>query len=325
MEKAMKNIMIKGGLAIALLTTLFACSDKEHFDVTGDTVNRIFVNTRSSYVNEVSFNVIHTPIGNMGDNVSIKIPVRATMPVSAATRVTLALDPSLIDSYNAKNGTAFKAIPTNLLDIANGHLTIPSGATLSTDSMSIQVKDIAALTDPAYVVPLKITSVSGAAGATVSENLSSVFLRVNTRSTNVYDSPTSVPGTLITDRNGWTARVTPTPTAGQVAWMFNTSTTQHWTLAPAAQCDIDVDMGSLKDGIQGIRMVSANSYRILQVETFTSLDGSTWTSQGISSVANANNQFIRFYAPVRARHTRIRVLGWQNTNFIRVIQYHIYQ
>ena len=60
----MKKIMIKGLLGMVLLLQS-ACSEKEQFDVTGDNVNRIFVNTRSSYVNEVSFNVIHTPIGNM--------------------------------------------------------------------------------------------------------------------------------------------------------------------------------------------------------------------------------------------------------------------
>lgn len=320
----MKKIMIKGLLGIALLAQ-FSCSEKEHFDVTGDNVNRIFVNTRSSYVNEVSFNVIHTPIGNMGDDVAIKIPVRATMPVSSSTRVTLALDPTLLDSYNAQQQTAYKAVPANLLEIGNGDLTIPSGATLSTDSISIKVRDIAALTESSYLIPLKITSISGAADADISGNLSTVFLRIHTRRTNVYDSPTSVPGTLITDRTGWTAQVAPAPTAGQVAWMFNTSTTQHWTLAPAAQCDIDVNMGSIKEGVQGIRMVSANNYRVTQVETFTSLDGVTWDSQGISTVSNSNNQFIRFYAPVRAHHTRIRVLDWQNANFIRVIQYHIYQ
>ena len=247
------------------------------------------------------------------------------MPVSSSTRVTLALDPNLLDAYNAQHQTAYKAVPSNLLEVGNGDLTIPSGATLSADSLSIRVRDIATLTDPSYLIPLKITSVSGTSNASISENLSTVFLRIATRSTNVYDSPTAVPGTLINDRNGWTAQVSPTPTAGQANLMFTTSTQQHWTLAPAAQCDIDVDMGSIKESIQGIRMVSANNYRVTQVETFTSLDGVSWNSQGISTVSNANNQFIRFYAPVRARHTRIRVLGWQNANFIRVIQYHIYQ
>lgn len=309
---------------ISMFLTI-SCSDKEQFDITGDNVNRIFVNTQSNYVNNIVFNIIHTPIGNMGDEIKVKIPVRATKPTSSDVRVSFAIDQALLEGYNSANQTAYQAVPASVLEMEGEELTITSGRTASTDSLNIHISNVSTLTESSYLIPIRIQTISGAENSEISSNLNTILIRIHTRSTNVYDGPTSVPGTLINDRTGWMATVNPTPTAGAASNMFTTSAQQHWTLSPSSPCDITVDMATEKSGIQGIRMVSANNYRILNVETFTSSNGTDWLSQGVSTVANANNQFIRFYSPVQARYLRVSVKGWQSDNNIRVIQYHIYQ
>ncbi|TJZ60649.1 DUF1735 domain-containing protein [Sphingobacterium olei] len=310
------------GISILLIS---ACSDKEQFDVTGDTVNRIFVNTQSGYVNDITYNIIHTPIGNMGDEIKLKVPVSATKPTSSDVKVSFTVDPTLLDTYNSMNQTGYQTVPANLLEIEGQELTITSGRMSSTDSLYIHIPNVSTLTESAYLIPVRIQTISGAENSEISSNLNTILIRIHTRSTNVYDGPTSVPGTLINDRTGWVATVNPSPTAGSASNMFTTSSQQHWTLSPSVPCDITVDMVTEKSEIQGIRMVSANNYRLSQVETFTSHNGSDWISQGVSAVANSNNQFIRFYSPVTARYLRVSVSGWQNNNNIRVIQYHIYQ
>lgn len=320
----MKKLLHKV-FGLALLLCLGACALNDEFDVTGDPTNRIFLNTQTAYVNNVDFQLVHTPVGNVGDQVNIKIPVRSTKPASGNISVRIAKDNALIDSYNRDNQTSFKAVPDNLLELTSEELVIADGSTVSVDSLVVKITNVTPLTEPAYLIPLRISSLSGSKGAEVSTNLNTVYLKISTRSTNVYDAPTSVPGTMLIDRAGWEANVNPMPTAGQAAFMFTTSTQQHWTLAPSAECDIDVDMKNLKNQIQGIRMVSANGFRITRAEIFSSPDGVTYSTQGVATLANANNQFIRFYAPITARYIRVHVLGWQNAANVRVIQYHIYQ
>ncbi len=309
----------------ALLFCFCGCSTKEEFDVKGDATNRIFLNTQTAYVNNVNFQLIHTPVGNVGDQISIKIPVRSTKPASGNISVRIMMDNALIDSYNRDNQTSFKAVPDNLVQLTDEDLLIATGNTVSADSLALKISDVATLTESMYLIPLRISSISGNSGVEISTNLNTVFLKISSRSTNVYDAPTSVPGTMIVDRSGWEAIVNPMPTAGQANFMFTTSTQQHWTLSPSAECDIDVDMKSVKSQIQGLRMVSANGFRIIRAEVFSSMDGVSYSSQGIATLVNGNNQFIRFYSPITTRFLRVHVLGWQNASNIRVIQYNIYQ
>ncbi|WP_270089099.1 discoidin domain-containing protein [Sphingobacterium sp. SYP-B4668] len=312
MKKILNSVI---GVSMLLMTS---CSNKEHFDVTGDSVTKIFVNTQTSYINNLEFNVIHTPTGNMGDQVQVKIPVRATEPVTSDVSVSLAIDNSLLKVDD-------RAVPTEWIDIEHTVLKIASGTTHSVDSLVVNIPDVSMLTEPSYLIPIRIKSISGSSNSEISSNLSTIMVRIKTRSTNVYNSPTSGGGTIVTNRAGWTATVDPEPTAGLANNMFTTSTSQHWTLSPAAPCHIQVDMQAQKTDMKGIQLSSSNNYRLTNVETFTSNDGTSWTSQGTSSMVNANNQYIRFYAPVSARYIRIAVLGWQNNANIRVSQYYIFQ
>lgn len=130
---------------------------------------------------------------------------------------------------------------------------------------------------------------------------------------------------MIVERSGWTATVVPEPSMGAAGNMFTNSNQQHWTLAPAAECAITVDLGEMYADIQGMRLGSSNNYRLALAETSVSANGTEWVSQGVAPLANANNQHIQFYAPVTARYIRVNVLGWQNSSNIRVTQFYIYQ
>src|SRR5690606_12665083 len=148
-----------------------------------------------------------------------------------------------------------------------------AGQSVSSDSLVFKIKDYTLLTDEAYLVPIKIKSVPNNSAIEISNNLNTVYIRIKTRRTNTYEAPTSVTGTQLTTRTGWTATVTPTPTAGTANNMFTTSTSQHWTLSPSRECEINVDMVSTRNNISGILMTSSNNYRILKVETLSSIDG----------------------------------------------------
>ena len=66
-------------------------------------------------------------------------PVRLTKPAPANVEIAVSIDPTLVDEYNAANGTSYKALTD--VSVVNPIITVAQGQFLSTDSIEIDLND----------------------------------------------------------------------------------------------------------------------------------------------------------------------------------------
>lgn len=94
------------------------------------------------------------------------VNVATSKPTSSDTKVTLAVDNSIIDAYVATNAAVpYVAMPADAFSFTNTDVTIPAGKAYATVSVTIYKNKL----DPSksYMLPIKI---AGAAGFTISGN-----------------------------------------------------------------------------------------------------------------------------------------------------------
>jgi hypothetical protein len=306
---------------LALACAFNACKKDETFDFNGDATSRVYFNIGSYTVkNYDSFNFLvkHTPIGSIGDEIKAVVKVRATLETTESTKVSYSVDNSLVEAYNTARGTNYVAVPTGILELSTTQLNIPQGGLISADSLTVSVPQakMALLTAPGYVVPIKINSVNEAKNVAVSTNANTVYVVIKTVQTNLYDAPTAtdVVGTLNTVRTGWTATLDATLTSGSLPNMFDAGTNTSWYINPPKNVNLVVNMNAAITGIKGIRFhTSTTTYYLTTANVSTSMDGITWTSQGVAnfSIVNAY-QYVKFYSPVNARYIKLEITGWRS-------------
>ncbi len=320
-------------ILIAGSSQFYSCKDDEQFDFPGDNMNRVFfpienytVNTYDRYV----FSVKHTPLGSSGDQITIATPVRSAQAVSADVRVSLAIDNSLTEAYNAAKGTNYSRIPDGMVDLNTGQLTIRLGQQSSADSLkfSVSAEKYSQLTDSAYLVPLAITSVAGADNAAVSSNRNILYIVIRTSQTNVYDNTVlnDMTGSLLSDRSGWSATLNASLDYGTFSNMFDGRTNTYWYISPSKKVSLAVDLNNTYPGITGIRIhTSSTTYALTAVTISTSADGNSWIPQGLATLsASSAYQYIKFYSPVSARYIKLDIEGWRSATYIRMAEFDVY-
>jgi hypothetical protein len=102
--------------------------------------------------------IVRTPVGVFG-GISGNFNVSLHHAIEGDMKVTAVADNSLIDKYNSAKGTSYIALPasvTSVMTITPG--TITSGKTAADPTISVSVpNDVAkALTEPGYVLPLRL-------------------------------------------------------------------------------------------------------------------------------------------------------------------------
>lgn len=330
----MKNTTIfKYACALLAIGIFSACSDDENYDFEGDNTNRVYVNVGNYTVNSYngySFSVIHTPVGSFGDDVRVSFPVRCTIGASTDTRVTLEIDNAKVDTYNATSHADYSAIPSDLIEVEASTLTIPKGELSSSDSLTVLIPggNFAQLTEAGYVLPIRITAINDAGNTVISTNLNTVYVVVKTAQTNVYASPVlaDMVGTFLTGRSSWTATLDAALDRGALPDMFDGSTGSYWRVTPPKKCELTVDMTAEQANITGIRLHSqGTTYSFRTMDVYTSVDGSTWESQGAATLSTSTSyQYIKFYSPVTARYFKFVITGWRSTASLRMAEFDVY-
>lgn len=99
------------------------------------------------------------------DPVSTSINVRVSDPATAESRYRLVYDSQAIEDYNAKNETAYSALPENAFSLADAEVTIAEGTSVSTPAVltvnpfSEELKN----SGKKYALAFRLENVSGTA------------------------------------------------------------------------------------------------------------------------------------------------------------------
>lgn len=171
--------------ALSLLTvagmTLASCSD-DHFDVEGNPNNLVYIYEHAPRVFNAT--VYHTPTGDYGE-VKAAFPAKLQRTLGVDAIIGAQVDTSYVQTYNTEHNAHAVSVPASVLNsIVVKNDTIKAGEYKAAGNIEAEVPNsvLGQLTDSLYVIPLKMTVVSGA--LTPSEDLGVAYLVVNT--TNDY-------------------------------------------------------------------------------------------------------------------------------------------
>lgn len=305
--------MIKNKIEIVLFTLLcvglFSCSNDEDYDFPGTSENLVYMKPSSNTVNSfdlAKFQVYHTPVSSQS-NLNIKLPVFATIKASGNISVQVAINNSLVDTYNAEHSTEYKKVPDNLVVFKNEILTIPSGDMISKDSVSVSLNNdnLKSLEVGNYIIPIIIKSVNG---AKASSNRNRTFLLVNVSedNDNIWDGGTPIGTLMKTNRPTWTLAFTPnySESGGEISKIFDGNIGGGWD--DSWYCNLKqntavvIDMQTVQNNITGLYINEMVNNSTL----FYSSDNNRWISLG--SISGDNSDIV-FYAPITARYIKWEV------------------
>jgi hypothetical protein len=304
-------------LAVAGTLGLASCSDDD-YTFEGNPANLVYINVSAPAglpQNSFQFTVYHTPAGSylIDEPEHINIYVKSTKTSTSPVTVNLALNANAtVEGYSQ--------MPTDAgmqISLDKSQVTIPAGSNVS-DAITVTVNsssvDWSKFTDEAYLVPITITSVSG---AELSELYPSAYIAVTTEERGmVNDSANNEPtiGTLVTDYSDWTLNYVAADsgidkTAGAQA--FDTGANYLFFIPNHAdgvneEMVYTIDCGAVRNVTGFLVRYYYYWYTIGDATIETSTDGKNYTEQG--SLSWNNNSFMRyinFYAPLSLRYVRI--------------------
>jgi len=311
----------------AVVAVFQSCEKKETFDVTGDVETRIFINTEgrnslANLKNSYTYTIQHTLEGSTSNaEIQAKFPVLSTKPVNSNVTVTAEVDNSLVTAYNTANNVSFEKLPSEVINLTKMSATIEQGSSISVDQIlvSIDQSKFAGLTAAAYLLPIKLTSISNNS-AQISSNYQTAYIVINTKEVLVKPNvPASgMFGALVTNYSTWGITASATPNTGAAAQMFDNSLTTRWGFA-TQPLTINADMMETKT-IGGFRLFAyraATGFLFSNVVVSVSDDGVSYKELGTATnttMVNASGyQYIGLYKTVRARYVRL-ALTWTSTS-----------
>lgn len=154
--------------------------------------------------NEVNGKIAHTPIGSFS-GVDVSFFARTNMPSDNGYTVNVAVDNSLVASYNAEHGTAYQTLEDGYLQLDNVPARIAAKAYKSSEAVKVSLTgDVSALTEAnGYLVPLRLTSSAAASSA----KQGVVWLIITPENSYFMSNPTAdqIKGEPA-DRSSWTVR-----------------------------------------------------------------------------------------------------------------------
>lgn len=147
----------------------------------------------------------HMTAGTFG-SLNASFGVSVTEASASGYSVSAVQDNTLIAAYNRANGTSYAEMPAANVVITGSPCAIAANETSSASEISVSLTgDLSGLTNAnGYLIPVKLS----ASGAASSETRGVVYVElVVSQSAEVFQknfSPSSIVGTLVSDRSAWT-------------------------------------------------------------------------------------------------------------------------
>lgn len=156
------NRILRAAAVLLLLTAgLGSCQEADEY---GDAV--LMTGTSSDPM--VSFAIDALPS-------AYSVTVTSTTQVSSPVTAQVAVDPSLVEAYNAKMGTNYYPIPDGAYTLSTDEVTIPEGQAVSSSAEVMIVDDSEFVTGRVYVIPVTIKN----ANFPVIEASRTIYLKVS--------------------------------------------------------------------------------------------------------------------------------------------------
>lgn len=266
---------------------------------------------------KLSFN--RTEVSVSGDSI-VKFAGYLTREATKDITLTIAADESLVAAYNSSNKTDFVLLPAaNYKILGNGKLNIKSGASVSMDSLVLEVVDRVKLNDDrGYILPLTISEISSSdKGVSTSVNYRSIYVLVSSKFNNVDPSNAGLSGTALL-RTGWLVTASGSYSGNGIARVLDGKNETAWDSDGKLPAWVQLDMGS-ENTVKGFPIVPGYEYRsdnFITMEVLSSSDGKSWKSQGIyngtatssgSTAANPDIKMVKFISPVKARYFKFNI------------------
>ncbi|MFD2921424.1 BT_3987 domain-containing protein [Terrimonas rubra] len=266
--------------------------------------------------NVINIAFIKPPTGNITGPAQTGFGAALNYVLNTAVQVGVNYDASLVDSYNAANGTSYIAFPAGSFTVSKDNVTIAAGATTSaTDSFRVQFSNYNSFSvGSTYLLPLTIKS-GGNVDAGTNKH---VYIRVTVSVQNIDPSNTGLTGTTIS-RAGWSVTTSGSYPGNDVSRVLDGNNSTAWDSDGNLPAWVQLDMGTAKT-VKGFPIVPSYEYgrvdNFLQMEVLSSNDGITWTSQGTyngtttssgSSPANPDIKTVKFFQPVTARYFKFSI------------------
>ncbi len=302
-------------------------------------------NRQTMFVN-ISFTKINTSLSGFtgGNNIPVIINRTpdgdAVSPDIAAFQATIntvfpdnldvniVQDNTLIEGYNAANGTACIPFPANAYTILQQKVSIPANALASKDSFKIQVsKPQAFEPGKTYLLPFQIKDEGPVAP---SEKNKVMYITLTVKSQIIDPANGTVTVTTI-NRAGWKGTANSTDnnySNGVPADVFDNNYATGWqsALFPNQPPDFVIDMGNVHT-IKGFSFTplywsffgSAYISDATSIALYSSTDGVNWFAQGdyngtalTGTADKPDTRFIKCYQPIKARYFKFTVLKYSN-------------
>lgn len=224
--------------------------------------------------------------------------LRAEWAVDDAVKVTVAIDNSLVATYNTENGTNYQTLAGTTLGATQ--LEIPVGE-IGVD-LSIKLGDYTGLAnDIEYLIPVKINLVSGD-GALLPEAFQVAYIEV-TAAPKVMTGSSELPAGLTQFvGTNWSAVTSGPYGDDDFTYVLNAPVDYFW-FYPGYTTTIDLGEVQTIAAI-GMRWY-AWYYSLISLENVeTSLDGVSWTSWGDVQMPDEAENFAIFSKPAKMRYLR---------------------
>lgn len=324
--KPISKILLFGALLFGA-ATMTGCSDDEKYDVDGYNYSRAYFNNAEGVTNGT---VVNTPVGII-TSLNTAIIVKSTGAASSDTHVTLGIDNSLVEKYNAANGTKYVAAPDGAIVLSSTTATIKEGKMQSTDTIKATINEqkAAQLNDPhGYLVPVVITAADN--GIRPSSNAAVTYIHLTYAESCINDDATELVGTpmdLTQAGNEWKLVSSDNFDESTFSNLLNSSSWDRYFAIKEkkeqASCVIDLGKNYNVSGFTVSSNVMSNAY----VEIST--DQQKWT--GLGSTADHKSVDIRegwnytswyvLYAGIPARYVRITLTLDQNSYYWNYMDY----
>jgi len=306
----MKNFKYFAFALVALTGLGLQSCHSDDYDVKGNPDNLVYVAANAT--NSYECAVVQTPVGSFG-SVSAKFPVKSLRSLDATTTITPVIDYDMVDTYNEDNGTDYIALPTSI-PVTITKATILNGEAVCSDSIVVSVDDsyLPQLTASGYVVPFRISDVSGDSSAKASEERGFGYLVITTSEKLINDGGTvdDMPGTELStsEISDWTI------TIGDWSSLIDDNVWTGENYSEGTPFTIDMQKTYKVGGLrfQGVYVAwYGTAYAPYDITMELSEDGNTWTSCGTASrdIANFSDGYfnICLYGAVPARYIRLTV------------------